>query len=785
MSDTSALHQRKRTPYKIGICMEFAGGTKLIQDFYDGIRMMLDEACERGDIDRPVELVVREVLGPMRGTNPAVLNAWRELAYEERCLAIIGPEVTEANLALVEEVNKGRVPTISFCATFDWAGPYCYALQNGGFPDEAVLLAAYMAKHGHRRVAVFREDGIIGEEYFSAFKVAAKRYGLKIVADQVVGLFNTYEPVEPQLEAVRAMGVDAIMVFSAYGALPPVQAAISRMRMQSDWRPQLFQNTTWVGITAFGGAGDYDYKALVEAAEGWIGLDQIHEGNQTFQATLDRFEKRYGRRPFHAYTALGLDHGMVVADALSRMKPPSAEGFKQALDRTRMREACVGAPGTVISLGPHDQRGYKGDYVVFRTVRDGREQLIDLRWADLLQVEPLKLGAEDGAAANLTQMGSGTKYSLVGQRTPHRIGLLQDWALWAPVDVWYKGLRMAFDEAFENGVVDRPIEIVLREVEGPPEGPVSAVEDAYRELVHKEQVLAVVGPFITDMTRTLRDEVERVQVPTLSYCATMHFAGDYCFQTPNGTFADETALVVRHLVKQGVKSVGVVREDNPIGDEYYDYFRQHARRMNLAVTSDQIVSQRVTRDEMRAAIGAIRASGAQSLAHLGYGLAFHEALYVMQEMVREGWDVPRMTITTWVMISGLHEPWGSPALMKLPADPALLEGWTGVDLPHEGNAVFRAFRQRFAKRYGTPEPFCCYPAHMYDMGRALAEAIARARPVTPKGVKRGLEQVRLLPATMGAPGTVISFGPYDHRGYKGADYLVLRTVRDGREFVVE
>ena len=42
----------------------------------------------------------------------------------------------------------------------------------------------------------------------------------------------------------------------------------------------------------------------------------------------------------------------------------------------------------------------------------------------------------------------------------------------------------------------------------------------------------------------------------------------------------------------------------------------------------------------------------------------------------------------------------------------------------------------------------------------------------------------MLPATMGSPGTVVGFGPYDHRGYKGTDYLVLRTVKDGREGLV-
>ncbi|MET0986573.1 MAG: ABC transporter substrate-binding protein [Steroidobacteraceae bacterium] len=793
--------RRVRDPFKIGVCMEFAGGTQIIKDFYDAIRLVCDEYTERGELDRPVDLIIREVKGPMRGTNPVVIEAWRELALQEKCLAIIGPEVTEANLALVEEVNRVGVPTISFCATLDWAGPYCYALQNGCFPDEANLLAGYLAKQGLKKVGVFREDGIIGTEYFTAFRTAARRYGLSIVSDQIVGLFNTQQPVEPQLAAVRSSGAQCIVVFSAYGALPPVQQAISRSRRvplrlaaggdaragsvsESDDLP-CFQNTTWVMITAFGAAGDWDKAALLREFEGWTGIDQIHEGNQTFQRMLDKFERRYGRRPFHCYTALGFDHGMVIADSLSRMKPPSPLGFKKALERLRMREACIGAPGTVISFGAHDNRGYKGEYVVLRTIRNGIEQIVNTRLRDVLQTQPLQVGSERGDTAKHASMGGKSKYALVGDRTPFRVGVIQDFALFAPVKLWYQGLQLAFEEAYENGVVDRPIEIVLREVEGPPDRSAAPVVDAYRELVHKEHVLAVVGPFITDMTRILQPVVEAECVPTLSYCATLMFDGDYCFQTPNGTFADETYLIVRHLVKAGVKSVGVVREDNPIGDEYYDYFRQHARRLGLAIASDQIVSPRVTPEQMTDALEAIRAADAQSVAHLGYGLAFFEAVRGMHTMVKRGWDVPRVTITTWVMFSGMDEECGSPKLLAIDVDRGLLEGWVGVDLLHEGNAVFQAFLDRYVKRFGGPRPFNCYPAHMYDIGRVLAEGISHARPVTPKGLKRGLEQVRMLPATMGAPGTVMSLAPYDHRAYKSPDYLVLRTVKNGKERLVD
>jgi ABC-type branched-subunit amino acid transport system substrate-binding protein len=357
--ERNAVTHRERAPYKVGICLDFAGGTQLARDFYDGIQLAIDEAVERGDVDHPVELVVREVEGPMRGTSPAVVSAWRELAHEEDCLVILGPVVTEANLAIVDEVNASRVPTISFCASFDWAGPYCYALQNGGFPDEANVLAAHMAHEALQKVAVFHEDGLIGEEFLRAFKAATRRHGLQIVGEHTVGLFNTLRPVEPQLAASRAAGAEAIVVLSAYGALAPVQRALAAVEDTWGWHPARYQNMTWVAMTALGTIGDYDLDALLASNEGWIGLDQIHEGNAHFQAVLDRFEDRHHRRPFHSYTALGFDHGLVVSDALSRMKPPSREGFKDALERLRMRPSCIGSPGTVISFAPHDNRGYR------------------------------------------------------------------------------------------------------------------------------------------------------------------------------------------------------------------------------------------------------------------------------------------------------------------------------------------------------------------------------------------------------------------------------------------
>jgi hypothetical protein len=40
-------------------------------------------------------------------------------------------------------------------------------------------------------------------------------------------------------------------------------------------------------------------------------------------------------------------------------------------------------------------------------------------------------------------------------------------------------------------------------------------------------------------------------------------------------------------------------------------------------------------------------------------------------------------------------------------------------------------------------------------------------------------QFKMMPATVGGPGTNITFGPRDHRGYKG-DLLLMKQLRNGR-----
>src|SRR5262249_61517697 len=69
-------------------------------------------------------------------------------------------------------------------------------------------------------------------------------------------------------------------------------------------------------------------------------------------------------------------------------------------------------------------------------------------------------------------------------------------------------------------------------------------------------------------------------------------------------------------------------------------------------------------------------------------------------------------------------------------------------------------------------------AGAYDMGRLLAEGVARAPELTRAGVRAGLERVKALPAASGRAGTLMGFGNWDRGALKGP-YLVLREWRGG------
>src|SRR6185437_10708742 len=101
----------------------------------------------------------------------------------------------------------------------------------------------------------------------------------------------------------------------------------------------------------------------------------------------------------------------------------------------------------------------------------------------------------------------------------------------------------------------------------------------------------------------------------------------------------------------------------------------------------------------------------------------------------------------------------------------------------ERNQVFAAVLERFEAAYGY-RPANSGATTGYDIGHCLAIALGRMRLPTPQSVAEALETIRRLPACTGGPRTTITFGPEDHRGFKGPDFLILRRSEGGATSLV-
>jgi ABC-type branched-subunit amino acid transport system substrate-binding protein len=362
-----------------------------------------------------------------------------------------------------------------------------------------------------------------------------------------------------------------------------------------------------------------------------------------------------------------------------------------------------------------------------------------------------------------------------GSREPHRVAIVQDWGVGLePLYDQYDATQLAFEEAYESGLIDRPVELKVVEIEGLPYARATTVVDAVDQVVREFSPIAIIGPHTSENVPLIKPYAERVEIPYLNMAGALSVAGPWTFLTPNGTFCDEAIIMVDYAIDVGgATKIGIIREDNVLGDEYAVHIKRRAHARKAAVVAEVAVGAFIEGNAGADAIAAMQDSGAEAYMYVGFGANAFAVLAASQKFARDGYDVPRITMSIFMgTIDGL-----APYAGVLDN----FEGWVGVDQFDERNEHFTGMLDRFEKRFGR-RPVHCYTAQGYDMGNVVAHGLSLAKPLSRDGLRVALEEVRRVPATAGGPGNQLSFGPYDHRGYKG-DYIVMRQIQGGQNIL--
>jgi branched-chain amino acid transport system substrate-binding protein len=356
--------------------------------------------------------------------------------------------------------------------------------------------------------------------------------------------------------------------------------------------------------------------------------------------------------------------------------------------------------------------------------------------------------------------------SVAGSSAPIKLGVFTDIELppTSERDVWrdmVDSIDLVCRDAVESGLLDRPVELVVREVEGLPRGTIKAVVDGFAELVD-EGCLAVIGPNITENSVALRSEIEsRFKVPTISICGADEWLGEWTFGLPNGSMTDEP-IVIAHLIKKaGLMTTGVLVERSLIGQLYLRAFRDACADEGIMIVAAESIAQ--TDGDIDDAVRSIHAAKPDSLVHLGFGFG---VLRINAALESVGWSPHRYMGTAFENAFFSHDIWDA------------YVGWIGLEQYDEENQVGQRFLDRFQAVHGRrPEYFASVVCR--DAAVSLVRAFANAEPLSRRGVMEALERVKMVPAASGAPGTALSFGKWTRRGWMGAGYLTARTLSPG------
>jgi ABC-type branched-subunit amino acid transport system substrate-binding protein len=361
------------SPIRIGFLSDIPRGNALGRSL-DPIIFALEDAINEGRLTRAVEIIALHTVGLPAGQPRNVIAAYRYLV-DLGCIFVHSVGVTDNALILRDEVNAAKVPMMTMAGTTKFFGPYCFSLANGGHGEEASMLAAYVADQGHKRIVFAGERSPGDIEYQAFFRDQARLYGLEVLKEH----FFDSRPSDDEMDAALTHFRDDLrpdaLVYCGFGwNSGQFNASLERI----GWNPPKIMNSAimWA-LTG---------PEMARALDGWIGIEQtieehdLTEPNRNLPTVLNRYEARFGYRPGKTMTALLYDQGRSVAEAIINAPILTGEGIVQGLERIKMMPSLIGGPRTYIDFGPENHRGYKGDFLLMKQLRDGEFHFVSYHW---------------------------------------------------------------------------------------------------------------------------------------------------------------------------------------------------------------------------------------------------------------------------------------------------------------------------------------------------------------------------------------------------------------------
>lgn len=354
-------------PYKVGAVFATTGpAASLGEPERDTVMMMQEQINRAGGINgHPLEMIVYDTAGD----ETKCVMAVKRLIERDKVLAIVGPSRTGTSLAIIETIQRARIPLVSCAAGIQIVEPVKEWVFKTPQSDLLAVrkILGFLKANGIRRVAIMSVSNAFGESGKNELKKQLPPAGIQIVAEETYGDRDT--DVTPQLIRIKAKSPDAIIGWGTSVGAAVLTKNARQLRLNSRL------------ILSHGVANETYLKLAGEAAEGVVfpagkllvagSLSKddpqravLMKYAQDFQRTYDRSADTFGG---HAWDAVSL-----VVQALRKVGPDRAK-IRSEIENTRN---FVGIGG-VFNFSPEEHNGLTEEAFVMVKVVNGKWTLAD------------------------------------------------------------------------------------------------------------------------------------------------------------------------------------------------------------------------------------------------------------------------------------------------------------------------------------------------------------------------------------------------------------------------
>ncbi len=320
----------------------------------------------------------------------------------------------------------------------------------------------------------------------------------------------------------------------------------------------------------------------------------------------------------------------------------------------------------------------------------------------------------------------------------------------------------------EGGIDGREIEIIIRDTGGDE----SVALNAVKELIDKEEVVAIVGPSRSGTTMGLIKTVENAGVPLVS-CAAARAITDpvkeWVFNTPQSD-EDAVTVIYDYLGEQGITKIATITASTGFGEEGLKQIEKLAPDAGLEIVAKEQFADKDT--DMTAQLTKIKGTEAEALICWGIGpapsLIAKQAAQLQMEMpliMSHGVANRRFIEDAGDAAEGIIHPCGKLLVAdKLPDDDPQKE-------------LLLEYAKQYEEKFGKSAD--TFGGHAWDAVMLVVNAI-KEKGADRASIREGIESTEGFVGISG----VFNYGPDHHYGLS-PDAFVMVKIQDGDWALIE